>query len=85
MCYLNFINNNTREYMPLEMIDQIVKEAKELQIASIWLGSYTESLLHPHIIEVLEKFAEVGALDYWLATNGTLLNEEIAETYQLPG
>lgn len=79
MCYLNFVENMTHEYMPLEMVDQIVKEAKELQVASIWLGSYTESLLHPHIIEVLEKFAEVGALDYWLATNGTLLNEEIAE------
>lgn len=79
MCYWNFNENKPREYMPLEMVDQIVSEAKELQIASIWLGSYTESLLHPQIIEVLEKFAEIGAPDYWLATNGTLLSEEISE------
>lgn len=79
MCYWSFAENKTREYMPLEMVDRIVKEAKELRVASLWVGSYTESLLHPQIIEVLEKFADVGALDYWLATNGTLLNEEIAE------
>lgn len=78
MCYYNFIENKTRESMPLELVEQIVKEAKELQVESIWLGAYSEALLHPHIVQVLQKFAEVESEDYWLLTNGTLLNREIA-------
>ena len=79
MCYFNFIDNKTHEHMSMSLVDQIVKEAKELHIESLWLGSFTECLLHPNIIEVMEKFAQVEPLDYWLATNGTLLNKKIAK------
>lgn len=80
MCYYNFIENKTREFMPLELVNQIAKEAKELHIESLWLGAYSECLLHPNISEVIEKFAETAPLDYWLATNGMLLTEKIART-----
>lgn len=80
MCYYNFIENKTREYMSLELVDQIVEEAKSLQVESIWLGAYSEALIHPHMVEILRKFAEVKSEDYWLLTNGTRLSEEISET-----
>ena len=80
MCYYNFFENKTREYMSMELVDQIVKEAKQLRTESIWLGAYSEALLHPHMVEILRKFAEVESEDYWLLTNGTLLSKEISET-----
>lgn len=79
MCYRSFFESKTREFMSMELVDQIAEEAKALGVESIWLGASSECLLHPNIIEVLEKFARVGTLDYWLATNGTLLNEKISE------
>lgn len=80
MCYYNFIENKTRKHMPLELVDHIVKEAQDLHVESLWLGAYSEGLLHPDMVEVLKRFAAVNSLDYWLLTNGTLLNEKIAET-----
>lgn len=66
--------------MPLEMVDEIVEQCKELKISSLWLGSFTEGLLHPDIIYIIRKCGEVKALDYWFTTNGTLLTKEIAKT-----
>ena len=64
--------------MPLGMVDEIVRQCKELNIASFWLGSFTEGLLHPDILYIIRKCGEVHALDYWFTTNGTLLTEDIA-------
>ena len=80
MCYYNFVENRTREHMSLELVDQIVREAGELHVESLWLGAYSESLLHPNIIEVIKRFAKVKSMDFWLATNGVLLNRELSET-----
>lgn len=80
MCHRNFVESKTREYMSMELVDKIVKEAKELHVESIWLGSGSEMLLHPYCVEILRKFAGVEPLDYWVATNGVLLNQEISET-----
>ena len=80
MCNYNFIENKTHKHLSLELVDQIVNEAKSLHVESLWLGAYSEGLLHPDIIEILRKFAQVKSLDYWLLTNGTLLNKRVAET-----
>lgn len=80
MCYRNYLADVGRYYMPLEMVDEIVEQCKELKISSLWLGSFTEGLLHPDIIYIIRKCGEVKALDYWFTTNGTLLTKEIAKT-----
>ena len=79
MCYRNYIPDAGKKYMPIEMVDEIVEQCKELHISSFWLGSFTEGLLHPDILYIIKKCGEVQALDYWFTTNGTLLNEEIAK------
>lgn len=79
MCYRNYLADVGRYYMPLEMVDEIVEQCKELKISSLWLGSFTEGLLHPGIIYIIRKCGEVKALDYWFTTNGTLLTKEIAK------
>ena len=79
MCYRNYIPDVGKHYMPLEMVDDIVEQCKELNIASFWLGSFTEGLLHPDIVKVIEKCGTVNALDYWFTTNGTMLTEEVAK------
>lgn len=78
MCYRNYLPDNGKQYMPLEMVDEIVRQCKELNISSFWLGSFTEGLLHPDILYIIKKCGEVHALDYWFTTNGTLLTEDIA-------
>ena len=78
MCYRNYLPDNGKQYMPLEMVDEIVRQCKELNIASFWLGSFTEGLLHPDILYIIKKCGEVNALDYWFTTNGTLLTEDVA-------
>lgn len=78
MCYRNYLPDNGKQYMPLGMVDEIVRQCKELNIASFWLGSFTEGLLHPDILYIIRKCGEVHALDYWFTTNGTLLTEDIA-------
>lgn len=78
MCYRNYLPDNGKQYMPLEMVDEIVRQCKEMKISSFWLGSFTEGLLHPDILYIIKKCGEVHALDYWFTTNGTLLNEDIA-------
>lgn len=80
MCYRNYLPDNGKQYMPLEMVDEIVRQCKELNISSFWLGSFTEGLLHPDILYIIKKCGEVHALDYWFTTNGTLLTEDIART-----
>ena len=78
MCYRNYLPDNGKQYMPLGIVDEIVRQCKELDIASFWLGSFTEGLLHPDILYIIRKCGEVHALDYWFTTNGTLLTEDIA-------
>lgn len=78
MCYRNYIPDPEKKHMPLDMVDEIVRQCKELHISSFWLGSFTECLLHPDILYIIKKCGEVKALDYWLTTNGTLLTEDIS-------
>jgi len=79
MCYRNYIPDVGKQYMPIGMVDDIVQQCKDLKISSFWLGSFTEGLLHPDIIKVIEKCGEVNALDYWFTTNGTLLTGDVSE------
>lgn len=79
MCYRNYMPDVGKQYMPLNMVDEIVEQCKDLKIKSFWLGSFTEGLLHPDILYIIKKCGEVKALDYWFTTNGTLLTEDVAK------
>lgn len=79
MCYRNYLPDQGRQYMSLELVDEIVEQCKDMHISSFWLGSFTEGLLHPDILYIIKKCGEVNALDYWFTTNGTLLSEDIAK------
>jgi MoaA/NifB/PqqE/SkfB family radical SAM enzyme len=80
MCYRNYKTSKTHDNMPMAIVDSIVKQAKEMKTPSIWLGVLTEPLLHPEIITILRKIAHAEPLDYWITTNATCLNENIAKT-----
>ena len=79
MCYRNYMEDAGRQHMSLSLVDEIVKQCKDMKIASFWLGSFTEGLLHPDILYIIKKCGEVKALDYWFTTNGTMLSEEVAK------
>lgn len=79
MCYRNYIPDPGRFHMPLDLVQKLSDQCRELQVDSIWLGSFTEALLHPQIREVLQIFGQAGAQDLWFTTNGTLLTTDIAQ------
>ena len=79
MCMWNYSKNPSKAYMPLEMINDIAKQAKDLKIPSIWLGAFNEITLYPYFSKSLRKFSEAAPIDYWMSTNGTLLSKEISE------
>jgi len=85
MCYSRNMDLKPREYMEMEMVARITREAKELGVASLWVGagsfkSGSEACLHPDITKILRKFAEADPIDYWFLTNGTLLSAEVSLT-----
>jgi len=68
-----------KEHMSLEMVDDIAKQIKDMKLPSIRIGAFTEPTVHPHFSEIMKKLADTRPVDFWLTTNGLLLNEEIAE------
>ncbi len=77
MCYRNYEDINSREgCLGLPEIENIVQQCKEMQVPSIWLSG-GEPLLHPDILDILKLFGSVGSVDYWMVSNGLLLNERI--------
>lgn len=79
MCYRSYKENPPKHDMPMEIVDTIVQQAKELECPSIWLGAFTEPTIHPDIISILRIIATYEPLDYWMTTNGVCLTEELSE------
>jgi MoaA/NifB/PqqE/SkfB family radical SAM enzyme len=79
MCYRSFASDRERGIMPLNMVDNIVNQAKDMGVSSLHIGLNTEPTLHPDILTVLKKFCKVNAQDFWLRTNGLKLTNEISE------
>jgi MoaA/NifB/PqqE/SkfB family radical SAM enzyme len=50
-----------------------------LKIPSVWLSG-GEPLTHPDICRILNVFGATKPLDYWMVTNGILLNDRVIET-----
>ena len=69
--------NEPKYSMPLEYMEKIVSECKELEIPSINIGSGTECTLHPQFKEIALKIKDSGAIDKFFLTNGTTLTDDM--------
>jgi len=78
MCSRNQLNSYAEEHMSMNIVNAIAEQAKELNVKSIWLTG-GETLIHPEVSAMMRKLSEVGALDYWLVTNGIELTHDISE------
>lgn len=81
MCARRFDKNINNKHinMSLELVDKIVKQCKEFQLPSILVGQDAECLLHPQIKEIVSRIKSINPVDFFLITNGTLLNKEMSE------
>lgn len=80
MCFRSVQNHSVQKHnMSLELVQQIADQCKNMGIAAVALGEGAEGLLHPQIKEIIKIFSNVGLLDYFVMTNGILLNEDISK------
>lgn len=79
MCFWSYRNKPKRNYLPLTVLEDIARQAKELQIPSLWLGAFTEPMLHPQFTDVLRIIEKAEPVDYWITTNATVMTEEISD------
>ncbi len=61
--------------LPLERLDRLLEEAKDLGIYWIVLSG-GEPLCYPHLFDLLAKHNDMAFMAY---TNGTLINEKVAD------
>lgn len=81
MCARNFdaTLNNRHINMPLEMVDAIVAQCKAFNLPAILIGCESECLLHPEIKELIRRIRMIDPVDFFLITNGTLLNKDMSK------
>lgn len=80
MCFRSVQNSNVeKHHISLEMARKIAVQCKSLGIPAVALGEGSEGLLHPEIKEMIRIFSNIGLLDYFVMTNGTLLTEDISK------
>lgn len=73
--------NNKHINMPLELVDKIVEQGKEFQLPAILIGQDSECLMHPEIKEIVKKVKSMNPVDFFLITNGTLLNKDLSKFF----
>ena len=78
MCLKNFVTNTERINMPIELVQKIADNAREMNVASLWIGAGSECMIHPEIEKALDILLSVQTLDSTVLTNGSCLNEKIA-------
>ena len=71
--------NHKHMNMSLELIDKIVEQCKEFKLPSILIGQESECFLHPQIKEIIQKVKMIDPVDFFIITNGTLLNKEMSK------
>jgi len=78
MCYTE--NHRTTKFtLTPEALDSIVDEIASFGKCALLLGAGSEGLLYKDIRRVIGRAQEKGVIDTLLMSNGTLLNESIAE------
>lgn len=73
MCPSNFYTKNKQD-ITRQTLDRLVSECKKIGLPSILLTG--EPLMSPYFKEILTKIKSIGAVDNFLITNGTLLDQE---------
>ncbi len=81
MCARSFDEtlNSKHINMPLEMVDTIVAQCKDFHLPAILIGQESECLLHPELKEIVRRIRMIDPVDFFLITNGTLLNKELSK------
>jgi len=64
--------------IPREKLLEILDDLKDMGVMAVTFSGGGEPLLHPNIVEALQKVKDSG-VKYAIITNGQLLNEERAE------
>ena len=82
---VGFNSNSELITMPLEKAKRILDQCKEMGASAVEFGYNTEPLLYPDIIELIEYARDIDYIDIRLATNGSLLTEEISKKLILAG
>ena len=79
MCDKAFIPEKDKVNISVENVRRLVKNINEMKVASLWIGAFSECLIHPQIDPILDALKEVDVLDFTLVTNGSVLKENIAK------
>ena len=79
MCDKAFVPESKKVNIPVESVRRLVKNINEMHVASLWVGAFSECLIHPKIEYILHELKEVDVLDFTLITNGAALNERTAK------
>ena len=82
MCWRSVVENpnGKRENIDMDLLDKFIRECKEINMPSFFLGAQSECLINPDIIEIIRRIREVGGgIDDVLITNGYNLTDEICE------
>jgi SynChlorMet cassette radical SAM/SPASM protein ScmF len=74
-------DGKTRSFIPLELIESIIRQARPLGLGAVKLTG-GEPLLHPQIRDIMELMRK-ESLEFHMETNGVLCTEEIARAAAL--
>ncbi len=75
MCSKHFIETKNK-FMPLDMVKQILTEARQGGTYAVNLNGAGEPLTHPDVIEIVRFAKGIGFLDIMFHTNANLLTEK---------
>lgn len=80
MCARAYDNsmNTKHQNISMELIDKIVKQCKDFHCPSVLIGQESECMLHPEFEEIVRRVKSIEPVDYFVISNGTLLNERIS-------
>lgn len=79
MCHQAYRKRNGRK-MPKELIDKLAEEFKQHSLASVNIGSSSESLMDKSLYKyAMQKFAGAGVMDTFTHTNAILLDDELID------
>lgn len=80
-CYRQYNPDKTdHRHLAFEVIRGIVDQCSDLNVPSIGVGTESESLLYDRIGDVIQYVGDKQFTDFWLFTNGILLDDEIVQT-----
>ena len=81
MCGKSYTEQKIKESMPLDLVEKIAKEAKQLGVYSLWVGAGSECMLHPQIADALKILFSANTIDCTFLSNGSLITDEVARIF----